>query len=304
MASISESAVHSPLKGILAVCCGVMIFNGVDAMAKWMAGIGFHPTQIVMMRYTFGLIPMAIALWLARGTRIRSARPGQQVLRGVLMCGALLQFFWGLKYVPLAEGVAVGFTAPLFITALSVPVLKEQVGLHRWAAVMVGFLGMLVILRPGYGSFQPEALLIVSSAFTFALGVVLTRRLTVTESNASIFFYTTIVSLVVMTPPGLATWTPPNAENLAMFAAIGLLGGLAHFLLIVAYRHAPAAVNSPFEYTGLIWASLFGWAVWRETPDFWVWVGAATIAAAGVYITYREATQARAVTQTAGKAPR
>ncbi len=293
MTSAIETSPGSVLKGISAVICGVFIFTMVDATAKWMSGIGFHPTQIVMMRYWFGIIPVIVALWFARGVSLRTGRPWEHLLRGVLMCGALLQFFWGLKYVPLAEAMAVGFTAPLFITALSVPVLKERVGAHRWAAVAIGFVGMLVILRPGYGTFRPEVLLIVSSAFTFALGVVLTRRLTTTETNSAIFAYTTLVSVVFMSPVGLAVWKAPGGEELAMFAMIGLFGGLAHFLLIVAYRHAPAAVNSPFEYTGLIWGSVLGWAIWRETPDVWVWVGAGVIAVSGMYITYRETIRGR-----------
>jgi drug/metabolite transporter (DMT)-like permease len=285
----SDASSSNVLKGISAVLLGVFIFSSVDAIAKWLGGLGFHPTQIVMMRYCFGVVPVAIALWLSRDVVLKARNPLLQVVRGLLMCGALLQFFWGLKYIPLAEAMAVAFTAPLFITALSVPVLRETVGPHRWAAVAVGFLGMLVILRPGFSTFQPEALLIVSSALTFAFGVVITRLLTATESNTTIFAYTTFIAVLAMTPFGLSTWQAPELLHWGMFAVIGLFGGLAHYLVIVAYRHAPAAVNSPFEYTGLIWGSLLGWVIWREAPDMWVWIGAAVIVTAGVYITYREA---------------
>lgn len=277
------------LKGIGAIVVGVFIFSSVDATAKWLGGAGFHPAQIVMLRYLFGLVPVLIAFWLTRDAVLRARRPVLQVVRALLMSAALLQFFWGLKYVPLAEAMAVAFTAPLFITALSVVVLREAVGARRWAAVAVGFLGMLIILRPGFSDFRPEALLIVSAALTFAGGVVMTRFLTASESNTSIFAYSTVISALAMAPFGLATWQPPEAVHWGLFAGIGLFGGLAHYLVIVAYRHAPAAVNSPFEYTALIWGSLYGWAIWRETPDIWVWAGAAIIALAGVYITYREA---------------
>ncbi len=294
MTVASEASSGGVLKGISAVLLGVFIFSSVDAVAKWLAGLGFHPTQIVMMRYCFGIVPVAVALWFSRDVVLKARSPVLQVVRGLLMCGALLQFFWGLKYIPLADAMAVAFTAPLFITALSVPVLREHVGAHRWAAVAVGFLGMLIILRPGFSDFQPEALLIVSSALTFALAVVITRLLTATESNTTIFTYTTFVAIIAMTPFGLSTWQTPELVHWGMFALVGLFGGLAHYLVIVAYRHAPAAVNSPFEYTGLIWGSLLGWVVWRDTPDVWVWVGAGVIALAGVYITYRETMAGRA----------
>lgn len=295
MAIAQEITTSGALKGIAAVASGVFIFTLVDAVAKWLGGAGYHPTQIVLMRHSFGLVPVALAIWLSRGAGLRTTAPVAHLVRGLLMCGALLQFFWGLKYMPLAEAMAVAFTAPLFITILSVLVLRETVGLHRWGAVAVGFIGMLIILRPGFGTFRPEALLIVSAALTFAFGVVFTRRMTATETNTAIFTYTTIVSILAIAPFGLATWQPPENIHLGMFVIVGLLGGLAHFLVIVAYRHAPAAVNSPFEYTGLIWGSILGWIIWQEAPDLWVWVGAGIIVLAGLYITYREAVLARAV---------
>ena len=288
MTVATETSSSGVLKGISAVLLGVFIFSSVDAIAKWLGGLGFHPTQIVMMRYCFGIVPVGVALWMSRDVVLKSDKAVLHVVRGLLMCCALLQFFWGLKYIPLADAMAVAFTAPLFITALSVPVLREAVGAHRWAAVGIGFLGMLIILRPGFSSFQPEALFIVSSALTFAFGVVITRLLTTTESNTTIFTYTTLIAIVAMTPFGLSTWQSPELMHWGMFAVVGMFGGLAHYLVIVAYRHAPAAVNSPFEYTGLIWGSLLGWIFWRDVPDFWVWVGAGVIALAGVYITYRE----------------
>ena len=302
-------AVHSDTlgdvvgKGIGAMAVAVALFAVTDACAKWLGGAGFHPTQIVFLRYSFGLVPVAIALWLVRGHGLKTSRPGAHLLRGILMCLALLQFFWGLKFIPLAEAIAVAFTAPLFITALSVPVLKETVGPHRWGAVAIGFLGMLVILRPGSAAFQVEAFLIVGSALTFSFAVLYTRLLTATESNAAMFTYTTLVSLFAMAPFALTTWQPPGEFDIGLFALIGLLGGAAHFLVIVAYRHAPASVNAPFEYTALIWGCLLGWVIWQEAPDAPVWIGATVIVIAGLYITYREAVLGRAAVETRETAP-
>lgn len=303
MAVQSDTAGDVVTKGIGAMAIAVALFAVTDACAKWLGGAGFHPTQIVFLRYVFGLMPVAIALWLARGQGLRTSRPGAHLLRGFLMCMALLQFFWGLKFIPLAEAIAVAFTAPLFITALSVPVLKETVGPHRWAAVAIGFIGMLVILRPGSEAFQAEAFLIVGSALTFSFAVLYTRLLTATETNTAMFTYTTVVSLLAMAPFAVTTWEAPAAFDVGLFALIGLLGGAAHFLVIVAYRHAPASVNAPFEYTALIWGTLLGWVIWQEAPDAPVWIGAAVIIFAGLYITYRETVLGRVAVEAKDTAP-
>ncbi len=276
------------LRGVAAISIGVFLFAATDAGAKWLGGRGIHAGEIVFFRYLFGLIPVAIALLLTGTAGLRTKRPLAHFVRALLMCSAILLFFWGLAYVPLAEAIAVAFSAPLFITALSMPVIGEPVGRHRWAAVAVGFVGMLIILRPGSGVFQVEMLFIIGSAFVFSLAVLMTRLITATETNTAIFTYTTLVSLAAITPLAAANWTPPGLAELAVMGAIGLVGGTAHFLVIIAYRHAPAAVNATFEYSALIWATLWGWALWRETPDTFTLAGAAIIVAAGLYITHRE----------------
>jgi drug/metabolite transporter (DMT)-like permease len=281
----------------------VFIFAVTDAGAKWVGLRGIHAGEIVFFRYLFGLIPVAIAIYLTGTGTLRTARPVLHVVRALFMCAALLLFFWGLAYVPLAEAIAIAFVAPIFITALSMPVLGEQVGPHRWGAVVIGFVGMMIILRPGLAAFRPEAMFIIGAAATFSCAVLMTRRMTASETNTAIFTYTTLVSLLAMMPLAAVTWQTPEPADILVMALIGLFGGAAHFLVIVAYRHAPAAVNATFEYMALIWGSLLGWFLWRERPDTATWIGAAIIIAAGLYITHRETRRKVPDTEIAARKP-
>jgi len=194
-----------------------------------------------------------------------------------------------LQSMPLAEAIAVAFTAPLFVTALAGPLLGEAVDARRWGAVALGFLGALIMVRPGSAAFRPEALLVLGSALAFSLFVTLTRRMTRTETNVALLAYSTLFAGTLSLPFLPFVWLAPAGEDLWLFMLIGLVGGMAAFLVIQAYRHAPASVLAPFDYTALIWGALFGWLIWHEKPGLQIWLGAAIVAAAGVYIARHEA---------------
>lgn len=279
--------------GILSSVGAVFCFSMVDALAKWL-GQDYAAVQILFFRYLFGLLPVAVFVWRSGGlSALRTRRPGAHVLRAGLLFVALLLFFEALQSLPLAEAIAVAFTAPLFVTALAGPVLGERVGPRRWAAVIVGFIGALIMVRPGTAAFQPEALLIVGSAFCFSLLVLLTRRLTRTESTVSLLTYSTLLAGALSVPFLAQVWRPPTSEDLGLFVLLGIVGGVAAFLVILAYRNAPASVLAPFDFTSLIWGALLGWLIWQEQPDAPVWIGAAIVALAGLYVTRREALQGR-----------
>jgi len=281
-------AAPSAGRGIAAMLSAVVLFSVADALAKWGGEQGFNAFQIVFFRYVFGLIPMGVALYLS-GWRVLVTRNLRgHLVRAVLMGASITLFFWGLRYMPLAEAFVIGFTAPLFITALSWPVLGERVGPHRWAAVAAGFLGVLIVLKPGIQGVRPEALLIVASAFTYSLGALLTRKVARTEHSTAIFTYTTLVALVLTAPVAWLTWMPMDSAAVSAFAALGVVGGLAHLLVIIAYYNAPAAVNAPLEYTSLVWAALIGWVVFHEDVAATTWIGASVIIGAGLYIVWRE----------------
>jgi drug/metabolite transporter (DMT)-like permease len=286
--AISSRDAGSVAQGLLAMWVAVASFSIADAIAKWHGTEGFASVEIVFFRYLFGIVPVAIALWAAGLHQVRTQRPVAHIFRGALMSVALALFFWGLSVVPLAQAISVAFTAPLFITALSVPVLGEKVGMARWAAVIVGFIGMLVIIRPGADSFKPEMLIIVASAAVFALGITYTRRLARTETVTTMFTWTTVVAMLLFAPLAWWNWKAPEADHLGGFAVLGLIGGAAHYLVIIAYRNAPVAVIAPQEYMALVWGAILGWVIWSEVPSGWTWAGAAIVAGAGGFIALRE----------------
>ena len=278
---------------------GVFLFSIVDATAKWL-GQSYAPVQIVFFQHFFGLIPVAVLVWRSGGlSSLRTRRPLVHALRGSLLFASMLLFFTALRGLPLAEAIAVTFTLPLFITALSGPLLGEAVGVRRWAAVIIGFMGALIMVRPGTEAFLPEALLVLTSALIAALAMLLTRRLTRTETDVALVTYTTVIAGLASLPFLVLAWQAPSPGDLGLFALVGIGGGSGAYLLVVAFRNAPAAVVAPFDYTALIWASVFGWMLWRESPEPAVWIGAAIVAAAGVYITRREMALGRSAREAA-----
>lgn len=271
----------------------VLCFSLVDVMAKWL-GQDYPALQIVFFRYFFGLLPVAVFVWHSGGlASLRTRRLPLHVLRASLLFVALTLFFEALQRLPLADAIAVAFTAPLFVTALAGPILGEAVDARRWGAVAFGFLGALIMVQPGSAAFRPEALLVLGSAFAFSLLVTLTRRMTRTETNVALVTYSTLFAGAWSLPFLPFVWQPPAGEDLKLFALIGLIGGVAAFFVIQAYRHAPVSVLAPFDYTALIWGAIFGWLIWREQPVLEIWIGAAIVAGAGIYITRREAGAAR-----------
>ena len=274
--------------GIGSFLAAVFLDSIVDATAKWL-GQAYEPVQIVFFGHLFALIPIAVFVWRSGGlSALRTRRPFAHALRGSLMFASMLLFFMGLRGLPLAVAIAVSFTTPLFITALSGPLLGEAVGVRRWAAVIIGFLGTLIMVRPGTEAFRSDALLVLAAAFMFALATVLTRRLTRTETNVALVSYSTAIAGFASLPFASLAWQAPSSGDLGLFALVGIAGGSAAYLVVVAYRNAPAAVVAPFDYSSMIWASVFGWILWRESPEPAVWIGAAIVAVAGVYITRRE----------------
>lgn len=276
-------------QGIAAILFAMFCMSMMDGMAKWL-GQGYSAIQVAFFRGVFALIPILVVVWQSGGIgALHTRRPLAHAFRAATIWLALVCFFAALRTMPLADAVAIAFAAPLFVTALSVPVLGETVGPRRWAAVIVGFLGVLIMVRPGAGTFQLEALLVLLAALGYALSMLTTRRLARTETNAAILFYSTVGSTLANALLLPFFWSTPAMGDLGLFAGLGLIGGIGSFFMVLAYRHAPAAVVAPFDYTALLWATLIGWLVWQELPDAPVWIGAAVVVASGLYIIHREA---------------
>lgn len=282
-------------QGIAWMLLSVLIAAGMDAMSKYL-GQTYPVMQIVWARYVFQAIPVALVLAPRLPKLVRTNRLGMQLLRSALLLGATVTFIYGLKGLPLTEASTILFLAPLIVTALSVPMLGEHVGARRWMAVAAGFAGALIIIRPAGEVVNLWALWPLATAFLYALYMVTTRQLSRTDSSLTTLVYTGLVGTLVMSVIVPFDWVAPDARGWTLMVVLGIMGGLNHFALILAFRAAPAAVISPFDYSRLIWATTLGYLIFGNLPDAWTIVGATVIVGAGLYVYRREA---RAVPPTA-----
>lgn len=282
------NARETPL-AIVTICTGVMFLVANDAIAKLLTD-RYAPIQIIFLRNLIAvpLIAAGIAVVFGR-SGLRTRHLPLHAVRGLLMVVAAALFFTALSLMPLAEATALVFSAPIFITALSVPLLGEQVGWRRWAAVLLGFVGVLVIVRPGSAAFQPAALLPVGTALGYALFMITARWIGRDERLWTMMLFAMLFPLIYATVPAIAVWTPVQAGDLVLFGAIAVCGSLGLALIGQAFRMAPAAIVAPFDYTALIWATGLGWAIWGDIPGVWTMAGAAIIVTSGVIIILREA---------------
>ena len=287
MTTITDS-VDRPVLGIALMLAGIAGFAVMDAIVKWLTA-DYSVAQVVALRSWFGLPLLCLfALYEGGLKTLRTRRPLVHVGRYLLVFALSFSFFWALSQMKLVDAIAITFAAPIFITALSVPLLKEPVGLHRWAAISVGFCGVLIMLRPGMGVFQWAAFVVLGSVVVYALLMITTRAFKSTESTAALMLYPQLgMSLtgIVLAP---YFWVTPSLGDLGLFALAGLFGSVGVMCLTHAFRLGPAAVISPFEYSALIWATLLGFLLWGELPDAITLVGAGIVISSGLYIIYRE----------------
>ncbi len=283
---------NSP-QGIAWVLLGMALLTVMDAIAKWLSAT-YPINEIVFFRSFFAFLPITLIVVLTGGrATLPTRRPGLHFLRGVLGLFTVSTFFLAISMMPLADATAVAFASPLFITALSVVLLGEQVGIRRWTAVLIGLVGVAIIIRPGTGVFQPAALLVLAAAFSYAVVGVLTRRLSYTESTAAIMVYTALVQTVLSGLSLPFSWVTPRIEHWPMLVGLGILGGFGQMCIVQAFRRAPASVIAPFEYSTIVWAIALGFLLWRELPDLWTIAGTVILIATGIYILHREVAQRR-----------
>ncbi|MFE1600037.1 DMT family transporter [Methylobacterium sp. ID0610] len=281
-----------PLRGIGLVILSTVFLSSSDATAKYLAG-SLPALEIAWLRYAGFVSVMLVAALIGRSRRrgrsaFRSARPGLQVLRGVALLGSALLFLSGLRYLPVGEATAISFVSPIFVTALSIPLLGETIGFRRWAAALVGLCGVLIILRPGTSAFQAAALLPVASALFWALALVVTRKINGYDAPQTTMTWSALIGFALLTCMVPAVWTTPNLDEVAIGAAIGLISTTGHWIVTIAYRHAPASTLVPFSYSQIIWAVLIGALAFGSVPDGYVGLGVLVIAASGLYTAHRE----------------
>jgi drug/metabolite transporter (DMT)-like permease len=276
------------LKGILFMCAGVFCLALGDAIAKWLGEV-HSPLQIIFFRTLVSLPLIALLARLGGGlSKLRTRRPFVHLVRGLIYTGTMGFFVLGLTLLPLAEATAIAFVAPLFVTLLSVPFLGERIDLPVVAASLVGFVGVLIVVRPGGAAFHPGSLVMIAAAAFYALLMLTSRLWGGREHLWAMVFYMTLVPLVVTTISLPWVWQTPRPWHWLGFLGAGIVGVGATACLTMAFRHAPAAIAAPFDYTAMLWAVLLGWWFWGEMPDAWVYVGSVLIIGSGLAIAYHD----------------
>jgi drug/metabolite transporter (DMT)-like permease len=272
----------------------------LDTAVKWLAK-GYSPLQIGFVRYLMGLcIAVGIATRAGGIGTLRTRRIGGHLLRSALNLTTMLSFYYALRLLPLADSIAINFAAPLFVTALSGPMLGEHVGIRRWLAVAFGFAGVLLAVQPSPGGISPGAALALLSGLTWALTIVTSRQISGTESSHTILFYYSLAVVVVLGAAMPSLWIEPSFHDWIWFIVVGISGSFGQFCYNQAFRYGEASLVAPLDYLSIVWATLFGFAIFGDIPSWLVLGGAACIVASSIYIAHREAKAARRRRQAAG----
>ena len=288
--AMSSQAPTAAGRGILWMLLTMLAFSTMDSFAKHLT-LSYSVLQIVWARYLFTMVLALLLVGRRLPETLIARRPGLQVFRGVLALVTTALFFTGLRFLPLADATALVVTGPIIITALSLPLLGERVEPRQWVGVAAGFVGALIIVRPGVEVFQWAALFPLAAAFGFSLHQITARVATRTDSAQTTFVYTAMFGVLATSVAVPLVWVTPQPLDWLFMAAVGVFGGIGQFTLIKAYEAAPAAMVAPFAYSGLIWATLYGLLVFGDLPDAWTVAGAVVIAASGLYVQRRKRAQ-------------
>lgn len=291
---VQSAGAENLLAGVAFVFLGACFAIPMDALAKYLTA--YYPVFLLLWaRFFFHFLFCSLVALRLHGTQLFfPPNPWMQCLRGICLASASFLFFLALRYMPLADAVALVYVFPLILTALAPFVLEEKVGAHRWGAVVVGFAGACVIIRPGFEGFSWSSLLPVFTGLALALYLLLNRKLSKTSPAT--------ISLAIMSVPGVLLFTftlplgweeMPPLEHLWLFPLLGLLGAAGHFFFIHAYTRAPAAFLAPFNYFEVPIAVFLGWLIFQDFPDAPTWTGIAILVASGLYILHRERVLAR-----------
>ncbi|MEQ1768848.1 MAG: DMT family transporter [Devosia sp.] len=278
------------LLGIGLAMSGYILFTVLDASAKWLSHSGMPVGEVVFIRYAVQFM-LVMALFAPREGRalVASRRPWLEVWRGLAILTSTAFNFLALVYLPLTITSAISFTMPLITCAISVPLLRETVGWRRWLAILAGFVGVLIIVRPGTEAFHPAVLLSVASAACLSIYMLLTRKLSGVDSVVTMQFYSGLIATVCVAPFAIAGWVwPHDAAGWIAFTLIGLTAMIGHTLVTLASRMAPASVLAPFTYVQIIFMTAFSIILFGQSPDEWLFVGALIVIGSGLYIWLRE----------------
>jgi drug/metabolite transporter (DMT)-like permease len=287
-ASKALARADRPFKGIALILASTVFLGVSDVTAKYLSAT-LPSIEIAWIRFAVFAIIMTPAMM--PGTplfALPTDRLGLQLLRGLTVLSSSLFFISGLSFLPIAEASATGFVAPLFVTALSIVFLSEKVGLRRWIATAVGLVGVIIILRPGFGAFHPAAFFPIVSALAWACTLIMTRMMSGTERAVTVMAYSSIVGVCILTAMVPFVWVAPSWHDILFGIFIGVASTAGQWIVVLAFRYADASVLAPFSYMQLLWVSVLGFMVFGELPDVWTVTGAAFIVASGLYTAHRE----------------
>ncbi len=279
-------ALHPTRRAVLLMLSAVMCFSVLETTGKYLSG--FYPVpEVVWIRYSVHVLLMLIFLAPRLGwALVRTAQPGGQILRATLLLGSTLCNFGALAFLPLAEVKAISFVSPLLVTLFAVWLLKEEVGLSKWIAVIIGFLGTLFIIRPGSNMVSPAALLALGTALCYSLYQIMTRKVSEDEDPMTTLFYSAIVGCIGLTAVMPFLWVTPRLIHIPLCMLLGTMGAVGHFLLIKGLEIERASTLSPFGYTQLLWVTLLGYLVFNQLPDQHAVIGMAVIVGSGLYVAW------------------
>lgn len=278
-----------PLKGIGLICLATLLFASHDALSKFLSGI-YPIVMVVWARYLVHTLLMLVVFVPRSGLSsvIRTKRPGLQLVRALCLIGTSLLFTTGLRYIPLAEATSVNFLAPLLVTALSVVILGERVTRSQWGAVLTGFIGVLIVVRPGGDLFTPAILYPLGSALCFGFYQLITRKLSDIDSPTTSNFLAGIFNTLIMSALLPFFWVRPDWLHALFMIGLGTCGMLGHLLLTQAFRHAPPAMLAPFSYGQILFAGMYGFLIFDHTPDSWALTGIAVICLSGLAVAWAQ----------------
>ena len=288
--SADDGGHSNPALGICLIIAGFTVFSTMDALVKYSSET-FTIEHITLVRYAAHL---ALLLTLIPFFDIRvflgGSKLGFLTIRGSFLFLSTILFFGAIASLPLAEAAAISFMAPVLTVGLSALILKESVGIRRWSAVAAGFLGVLIILRPGVQELTTAHLMVLGTAFGFSAFTLMTRRTGKETPVLATLFLTAVTGVIGSATllPFAGSWPDASVSSWGILILIGLLALLAEFCLVHGYRCAAASLLAPFQYIQMLWATLLGWVVFNSLPDIWTSIGAALIIGAGLYIWLRE----------------
>ncbi len=278
---------HPIIAGILFMIAAVGCFAAMNMFVK-LVGPGYHPFEAVFFRNSIAAVMVIPFVFFSGGLKIlKTKRPVGHAARSLMGFAGNASFFAAYQTIALADGMAIAMSVPIFATLFAIPILGERVGWHRWAAILVGFGGVLIALKPG-GSVATGSLFALSGTLCWAMTISFVKKLSTTESPYTIVFYYMLTGAVIATASLPWIWVTPSPQALLFYFCAGIVGGLGQITMTFALKMAPASVVSPFEYTQIAWAVLFDLAIWGATPATTTVIGAAVVILTGLYIFRRE----------------